>query len=224
MDISRAKDILDYWFPSGGKGDYDKWFMKSKDYDAEMKEKFGALLKLAEEGKGMGWLVSKESFVAYIILLDQFSRHIYRGTKDSFKNDNACLLFVKQGFQIYGPELEGYEFMFAFMPYMHTENITYQKKGFDYFHQHKELYGTVLNCERLLTQSINPVYSESTSNQSEYDKEYMMLKSMETHVKGHYETIKLYGRFPKRNNALSRKSTQDEINYMQKPEVIERPY
>ena len=50
MDISRAKDILDYWFPSGGKGDYDKWFMKSKDYDAEIKEKFGALLKLAEEG------------------------------------------------------------------------------------------------------------------------------------------------------------------------------
>ena len=108
MDISRAKDILDYWFPSGGKGDYDKWFMKSKDYDAEIKEKFGALLKLAEEGKGMGWLVSKESFVAYIILLDQFSRHIYRGSKDSYKNDFASLLFVKQGFQVYGPELEGY--------------------------------------------------------------------------------------------------------------------
>merc|ERR1711871_1875216 len=103
--------------------------MKSKDYDAEIKEKFGALLELAEEGKGMGWLVSKESFVAYIILLDQFSRHIYRGSKDSYKNDFASLLFVKQGFQIYGPELEGYEFMFAFMPYMHTENLELQLEG-----------------------------------------------------------------------------------------------
>ena len=41
MDISRAKDILDYWFPNNGGADYDKWFMKSKDYDAEIKEKFG---------------------------------------------------------------------------------------------------------------------------------------------------------------------------------------
>jgi len=48
MDISRAKDILDYWFPKDGSADFDKWFMKSSEYDEEIKEKFGDLLKEAE--------------------------------------------------------------------------------------------------------------------------------------------------------------------------------
>ena len=129
MDISRAQDILDYWFPSDGSPDYDKWFMKSSDYDDEIKEKFGDLLKEAEKGKGYGWLVSKDSYVAYIILMDQFSRHIYRGTEDSFKNDKGVMIFTELGFEIFKDELVGYEFMFAFMPYMHTESILYQKKG-----------------------------------------------------------------------------------------------
>ena len=72
MDITKAKDILDYWLPKDGSADFDKWFMKSSDYDNEIKEKFGDLLAEAEKGKGYGWLVSKDSFVAYIILMDQF--------------------------------------------------------------------------------------------------------------------------------------------------------
>ena len=77
MNILKAKEILDYWFPKDGKADYNKWFIKSKDYDKEIKDKFYDLLKEAEQGKGFGWLVSKDSFLAYIILMDQFSRHIY---------------------------------------------------------------------------------------------------------------------------------------------------
>ena len=70
MDISRAKDILDYWFSKGlYTPDYDKWFMNSQNYDAEIKEKFGDLLKEAEKGNGIGWLHNKDSFVAYIILM-----------------------------------------------------------------------------------------------------------------------------------------------------------
>ena len=215
MDISRAKDILDYWFPSGGKGDYDKWFMKSKDYDAEIKEKFGALLKLAEEGKGMGWLVSKESFVAYIILLDQFSRHIYRGSKDSYKNDFACLLFVKQGFQIYGPELEGYEFMFAFMPYMHTENLELQLEGKAIFDRYYKA-----------TQDIVYDHNSNLTNeeQEKLKQEWKMFQEMKPHAEGHLKTIKDFGRFPKRNKALGRESTEEEKEYMEQPAVKKRPY
>jgi uncharacterized protein (DUF924 family) len=107
--------------------------MKSQDYDEEIKEKFGDLLKEAEHGKGFGWLVSKDSYVAHIILMDQFSRHIYRGKGDAFKNDKGCLIFVELGWELYKEELKGYEFMFAFMPYMHTENILYQKKANNIF-------------------------------------------------------------------------------------------
>ena len=227
MDISRAKDILDYWFSKGlYTADFDKWFTKSQDYDEEIKEKFGDLLKEAEHGKGFGWLVSKDSYVAHIILMDQFSRHIYRGKGDAFKNDKGCLIFVELGWELYKEELKGYEFMFAFMPYMHTENILYQKKGEQHFFGHKDLYKQYPNAretKRPLTDSKNPSYiyfSEPTN----YDKEYNMLKSMEPHMVGHKQTIQMFGRFPKRNEALGRETTIQEEQYLNREEVKNRPY
>ena len=228
MDISRAKEILDYWFSKGlYTPDYDKWFMKSQDYDEEIKEKFGDLLKEAEKGKGYGWLVNKDSYVAYIILMDQFSRHIYRGTGDSFKNDNGVMIFVELGWELYKEELKGYEFMFAFMPYMHTENMIYQKKGEHHFFRHKQLYGNYPlgdKNKRKLTEPIHVSYMGSLDEVTNNDKEYEMLKSMEPHVTGHKQTIIQFGRFPKRNEALGRESTPQEISYMERPEVKKRPY
>jgi uncharacterized protein (DUF924 family) len=223
MDISRAKDILDYWFSKGlYTADFDKWFMKSQDYDEEIKEKFGDLLKEAESGKGFGWLVSKDSYVAHIILLDQFSRHIYRGSGDSFKNDNGCIIFVELGWEMYKEQLEGYEFMFAFMPYMHTENMVYQKKGERNFAEHNRLFDE--RGQRLLTAPIHVSYMGSVNEVTNYDKEYAMLKTMEPHVTGHKQTIQMFGRFPKRNVALGRETTIQEEQYLNREEVKKRPY
>jgi len=212
MDISRTKDILDYWFSKGlYTADFDKWFMKSEDYDEEITEKFGDLLKEAEQGKGYGWLVSKDSYVAYIILMDQFSRHIYRGKGEAFKNDDGCMIFVELGWNIYSKQLKGYEFMFAFMPYMHTEHIGYQKKGALWFGIHKRLYDTTdtPHTERPLTDE---------------DKEWEMLKKMEPHMVGHRQTILMFGRFPKRNKALGRQTTIQEEQYLNREDVKKRPY
>jgi len=216
MDISRAQDILDYWFPSDGSPDYDKWFMKSSDYDDEIKEKFGDLLKEAEKGKGYGWLVSKDSYVAYIILMDQFSRHIYRGTGDSFKNDKGVMIFTELGFEIFKDELVGYEFMFAFMPYMHTELILYQKKGRQLFYAY---YKTIENKKNK-----KDITTSESELQLKYKQNMNMLDSMKSHVEGHYTVIQEYGRFPKRNIALGRISTTSEIEYMNLEHVRNRPY
>lgn len=226
MDISRAKYILDYWFSKGRyTADYDKWFTKSQDYDQEIKEKFGDLLKEAEQGKGFSWLHTKDSYVAHIILLDQFSRHIYRGSGDSFKNDNGCMIFVELGWEMYKEQLEGYEFMFAFMPYMHTENMAYQKKGQFNFGIHKQLYGPTNSSQpRPLADPKQVSYMDSVDEVTNYDKEYTMLKSMEPHVLGHKQTIQMFGRFPKRNVALGRESTIQEGQYLNREEVKKRPY
>jgi len=233
MDISKAKDILDYWFHDTGiyTPDYDKWFMRSQDYDEEIKEKFGDLLKEAEQGKGFGWLHTKDSYVAYIILLDQFSRHIYRGSGDSFKNDTGVMIFTELGFELYKDQLKGYEFMFAFMPYMHTENIEYQRTGERHFETHKRLYTKLDRCkncmDRPLTDENHPSYSARMGcipEKTNYDKEYEMLKSMESHVQGHKQVIQMFGRFPKRNDAIGRDNTYQEIQYMNREEVKKRPY
>ena len=219
MDISRAKDVLNYWFSKGlYTADYDKWFMKSQDYDEEIKEKFGDLLKEAEQGKGFGWLHTKDSYVAHIILLDQFSRHIYRGTGDSFKNDNGCMIFVEMGWKMYCNQLKGYEFMFAFMPYMHTEIKEYSRRGKMLFFEHKS------NCESKVRRLSSTITEISVDELRNVKKEMEMYESMQPHVHGHFQTLQQYGRFPKRNEALGRKSTKQEIFYMEQPEVKNRPY
>ena len=225
MDISKAQDILDYWLPKNGLADCNKWFLKSRNYDEEIKNKFGSLLKEAEKGKGYGWLVSKDSFIAYIILMDQFSRHIYRDKPDAYKNDKGTIIFTEMGFDIYKDDLVGYEFMFAFMPYMHTENINLQKKGLDYFLNHIKLYSYDNNpsTRRKLNNPPN-VFLTDEIKLSQYDKEYMMLLSMDKHVRGHLETINKFGRFPKRNNILNRISTKKELEYLQSNDIKNRPY
>lgn len=136
--------------------------------------------------------------------MDQFSRHIYRGHGDSFKNDNSVMNFTDLGLELYLNELYSYEFMFAFMPYIHTENLELQKKGYTIFNkrlEHYSKYNTLLE-----------------------KKEYEILNSMKQHVEGHYDTLLKFGRFPKRNKALGRESTEEEIQYMNMPEVQRRPY
>ena len=239
MDISRAKDILAYWFPKNGSADFDKWFMKSSEYDDEIKEKFGDLLKEAENGGGFGWLTSKESFVAYIILTDQFSRHIYRGSGDAFKNDVSTMIFTKLGFDLYKHQLVGYEFMFAFMPYVHTESLKYQKKGEKIFNKHRELYvhyqgggsgSTGYDAKKgsrhhLLSPTVTGEFMSGIEPVlTQADKDLKMLDQMQTHVMGHKRTIEQFGRFPKRNDALGRESTDKELNYMALPSVKSRPY
>jgi len=235
MDISRANDILDYWFPKDGSADFDKWFMKSSEYDEEIKEKFGDLLKEAENGGGFGWLASKDSFVAYIILTDQFSRHIYRGLGDAYKNDISTMIFTKLGFDLYRHQLVGYEFMFAFMPYMHTESLKYQKKGEKIFRKQRELYvrfvgnGIDYNKKGSRYHLLSPpVTGEFMSGiepaLTQADKDLKMLDQMQTHVMGHKRTIEQFGRFPKRNDVLGRESTANELNYMALPNVKSRPY
>lgn len=231
MDISKAKDILDYWFHPNDRytPDNNKWFIRGEEYDDEIKEKFGDLLKEAEKGKGFGWLHTKDSFVAYIILMDQFSRHIYRGTSDAFKNDNGVMIFTELGFDIHKNSLEGYEFMFVFMPYMHTEYESLQQKGEEKFYKHKSLYtGTPFarHPYRQLTTTEHPNYNSRMGGyppeKTNYDKEYKMLNDMEPHVIGHKMLIFRYGRFPKRNKVLGRENTLNEEIYLQHPGVQKR--
>ena len=238
MDISKASDILDYWIPKNGEADLDKWFMKSSEYDDEIKEKFGDLLKEAEKGNGFGWLTSKDSFVAYIILTDQFSRHIYRGSGDAFKNDVSTMIFTKLGFDLYRHQLIGYEFMFAFMPYMHSESIKYQKKGEKIFNKHRELYvrykdsygSTGYDAKKgsryhLVSHEVTSGFMSGIEPVlTQADKDLKMLDQIQSHVLGHKRTIEQFGRFPKRNEALGRESTNNELQYMVMSHVKSRPY
>lgn len=86
MALHTCHDILAFWFPN--KEFQDFWFSNTADH--EIKIKFGDLLDRAEKGELTDWLDSSDSAIAYIILLDQFTRNINRAG-DFRKNDAVTL-------------------------------------------------------------------------------------------------------------------------------------
>ena len=93
--------ILKYWFTGNKNADFKRWFNNGNKYDEEIKDKFFIVLKEAEKGNLLHWLGNSNSFLAHIILLDQFSRHIYRGTPNAYKNDQKILLFTEMALDQY---------------------------------------------------------------------------------------------------------------------------
>ena len=87
-------DILNFWF------DGDKfqkfWFKSTDQIDTQIKTRFGELLQKAENYQLEEWKQTNNGVLALIIILDQFSRHIYRGTPNSYKNDKIALEIARE--------------------------------------------------------------------------------------------------------------------------------
>lgn len=193
-DSIYIKEILEYFFYDIN--NYKRWFINSEKYDDEIKENFSNILKEAEKGNLLHWLQSKDGYLAYIILMDQFSRHIYRNTKNAYKNDKASLLFMEMAIDNYLLQYTAIEKMFVLMPYQHCENIECQILGV-----------SILK---------NLIKNETNSTEKN------ILKTALHHQIGHYNVIKEFGRFPKRNHIQGRVSTPDEIDYIDQTENL--PY
>jgi len=188
--------ILKYWFSGNKNADFKKWFKSGEKYDIEITNKFSGVLKEAEKGNLLHWLGNRRSFLAHIILLDQFSRHIYRGTHEAYKNDSRILLFMEMAVDKYIDEYNASEKMFILLPYQHSEKLVEQKKGLG-------ILNDLITKEEDMTQK-------------------NILKTALHHQKGHLNVIKKFGRFPKRNYLLGRLSTVEEIDYMDGSENV--PY
>jgi uncharacterized protein (DUF924 family) len=179
--------IINYWFSSNTL-DYDKWFLNSDKYDAEIIANFKDVLKEAEKGNLLEWLETKKGYIAHIILMGQLSRHIYRNTPMEYKNDYKTMLFMEMIYDRYIDSLSAIEKMFILMPYQYSENIDIQKKG--------------CNILRKLIKNEVDLYQRN------------ILKKALFYQKSAYDIIYKFGRFPKRNYILGRLSTEEEIDYM----------
>ena len=179
--------ILEYWFNGSYKNNLKRWFMEGYKYDKEIKKIFYNILKNYKKYKN--WHLNKDSYLAYIILLDQFSRQIYRNNSKAFKYDKIILRFMKKYLSKYIESFNAIEKMFVLMPLQHSPNIKDQKKGL-----------------KLLKHLIS---------KEQNSKEKKILQLAYKHQYGHYKIIKKFNRFPKRNKALNRKSTNEENIYLQ---------
>ncbi len=117
-------DVLTFWFADPG-----RWWKKDPAFDAEIRGRFLTLHDAARRGACDDWLDTPRGTLAYIVLLDQFSRNMFRGSARMFESDaralSAARHAVDRGFD---RDLSRDERMFLYMPFMHSEDIADQDR------------------------------------------------------------------------------------------------
>jgi uncharacterized protein (DUF924 family) len=135
----KAQDVLDFWFlPAGSKGHgqaRQEWFRKDERFDEQVRTRFGSLIPQAVAGGLRDWdLDGPRGTLARIIVLDQFTRNVYRGTPGAFEGDALALAGARHLVHS-GAEraLTPVERWFAYMPFEHTEDARTQKQSVELF-------------------------------------------------------------------------------------------
>ncbi len=118
----RAKAILDFWFIQSTMED---WFIKDDKYDEKIKKLFLEDLKKAIKNEYDEWQDTAEECVALVILLDQFSRNLFRNRSAAFAQDYKTRLIVNEAIDRgYLEELSQNKIHFLLMPLIHSEDIS----------------------------------------------------------------------------------------------------
>ena len=134
--------VLTYWLgdartsPAESKKRSKLWYGRAAAVDAEIQERFGALLKQAESGKLDSELNVLANRIAMVILLDQLSRNIHRGSPAAFQNDAQCLEIAKKTIeQNLHLQLSYIERIFLYHPFEHSETLQDQQTSVALFEQ-----------------------------------------------------------------------------------------
>jgi|SRR5690606_3695588 uncharacterized protein (DUF924 family) len=136
------QDVLDFWF----KNNTDKWFVKSEEFDSEIRRRFQNLYEDIKSGKKKVWENSPHSLLASVIVLDQFPRNMFRGTKKSFETDLAALRLTKKALlEGFDKKLNSLEKVFLYLPLEHSEELSDQEDAVKLFTQlHEETQNSAL--------------------------------------------------------------------------------
>lgn len=115
-----ADQILTFWFEEI---EPKLWWIKDVEFDEQIKQRFGDVLVQAKRGELSHWRVTPQGRLAEIIVLDQFSRNIYRDTPAAFEADTIALVLAQEAVaQQVDLALKPKQVPFLFMPYMHSES------------------------------------------------------------------------------------------------------
>lgn len=129
-DIPRnAQDVLDFWFGAEDTA-RPEWFRKDAAFDAEVARRFGAQVERAMNGELCDWDEHAPSALARVLLLDQFSRNIFRGTPRAFAGD-ALALAAARSMVERGQDrvLAAIRRSFVYLPFEHAEDRLAQEES-----------------------------------------------------------------------------------------------
>jgi uncharacterized protein (DUF924 family) len=113
-------EILDFWFKEI---DPKKWWLADPEFDKLIEDRFLGLLEQARQGELFGWRKEPSGRLAEIIVLDQFSRNVWRSTPAAFTQDTVALVLSQEAVASGAlGALSPVGRAFLLMPYMHSES------------------------------------------------------------------------------------------------------
>ena len=124
--------ILDFWLLPLDHPDHGKkrelWWKGTPALDAEITDRFGALLDQALAGKLDPWAGSPDGALALILLCDQFSRNIHRRTARAFAGDAKAIEIARTALAHFYPAAFPVDVrVFFYMPFQHSEQLADQE-------------------------------------------------------------------------------------------------
>lgn len=125
------QDVLTFWFEELKPG---QWFATDEDVDEAIRTRFGECHDRAIRCECAGWRVSPQGRLAEVIVLDQFSRNLYRGSAQAFAHDALALALAQEAVaQGLDSLLSAQQRTFMYMPYMHSESLPIHAQGLELF-------------------------------------------------------------------------------------------
>lgn len=187
------EDILTFWFGDirNGMSAPEKkqlWYQSSEATDQLIIKKYSELLEHAAEGKLDSWQSENRSSLALILILDQFSRNIFRGHAEAFSFDEQALKICLNGLDVgHDKSVSLVERHFYYHPLMHAERLEHQQRCVALFQE--------------MLQECNELNHEMFANGLSFAEQ-------------HRDIIAEFGRFPYRNEVLGRQSSHAEVAYL----------
>ena len=125
--------VLHFWYHTLTP---DQWFTKDSALDQQIQHRFQEITEAAAQGECVEWRYNIYGRLAEIIVLDQFSRNIWRDTPRAFAQDNIALVLAQEALQCPSyPQLKPIEKQFLLMPYMHSESAYIHEQALALFAQ-----------------------------------------------------------------------------------------
>jgi len=115
------REILKFWFEEV---DTSQWWAKDDDFDRQLIERFSELHSRASRCELFDWRQTGEGRLAEIIVLDQFSRNMFRDSSLAFANDPLALALSQEAISNGDDKtLDPVQKVFLYMPFMHSESV-----------------------------------------------------------------------------------------------------
>jgi uncharacterized protein (DUF924 family) len=191
------EQVIEFWFgedlsdPKLAARQSPLWWRKHPQTDALIRQKFADGLQMLVSGDYQHWLESPRGRLAAIIVLDQFSRNMYRDTARAFAQDALALSWCLQGLTLEQDlELPFICRVFFYLPLEHSESTEMQDLSVKKFTELAQLVGR---------------------------KEGDTFLRFVDFAHRHRSVIRQFGRYPHRNAILGRESTAAEQRYLDQP-------